>query len=84
MVKCSRLCCALVLATKGASSAGSAADRAVLSAVTPDTLGLGEEVKIRWNYDDGNGGEGDMVTYHKVKPWSSLLCSALLLEMLVL
>lgn len=50
--------CAVVLALGQATTcAGSAADRAVLSAVTPDTLGLGEEVKIRWDYDDGNGGE---------------------------
>eukprot|EP00903_Cladosiphon_okamuranus_P019297 g17738.t1 len=24
--------------------------------MTPDTLGVGEEVTIRWNYEDGNGG----------------------------
>lgn len=35
---------------------GNAEDRAVLSAVTPDTLGIGEEVTVRWNYEDGNGG----------------------------
>lgn len=40
-----------------APCAGSAADRAVLSAVTPDTLGIGEEVTIRWNYEDGDGGK---------------------------
>lgn len=49
---------ALVLGLgQAATSAGSAADRAVLSAVTPDTLGLGEDVKIRWDYDNGSGGE---------------------------
>lgn len=36
--------------------AGAAVDRSVLSAVTPDTLGMGEAVKLRWNYEDGNGG----------------------------
>ncbi|CAM9851353.1 unnamed protein product [Pylaiella littoralis] len=49
--------CSMVLALgQVATSAGSAANRAVLSVVTPDTLGLGEEVKIRWDYDDGSGG----------------------------
>lgn len=46
-----------------ATSAGSAANRAVLSVVTPDTLGLGEEVKIRWDYDDGSGGERNHSDY---------------------
>lgn len=43
-----------------APCAGSAADRAVLGAVTPSTLGIGEEVYVRWNYEDGNGGEHDV------------------------
>lgn len=47
---------ATILATRFESSAGSAAARSVLGAVTPETLGLGEEVMIRWSYDDGNGG----------------------------
>ena len=46
----------VVVAMKTVQSAASAADRAVLGAVTPDTLGMGEEVRIRWNYDNGNGG----------------------------
>lgn len=37
---------------------GSAAERSMLSAVTPSTLALGEEARIRWSYDDGNGGKG--------------------------
>lgn len=45
------------VAMRLALCAASAEDRAMLSAVTPDTLGRGEEVKIRWNYEDGNGGE---------------------------
>lgn len=49
--------CAFVVAMEVAPCAGSAEDRAVLSVVTPDTLGVGEEVMIRWSYDDGNGGE---------------------------
>lgn len=42
--------------TKVVFVSGSAAERSVLGVVTPDTLGMGEEVAIRWNYDDGNGG----------------------------
>lgn len=48
--------CLVMVAMKAVQSAASAADRAVLGAVTPDTLGMGEEVRIRWSYDDGNGG----------------------------
>lgn len=48
---------AAAVALRLTSCAGSPEDRAMLSAVTPDTLGRGEEVKIRWNYEDGNGGE---------------------------
>lgn len=46
-----------VLATLAAPSAAIASDRRSLSTVTPDTLGMGEEVKVRWSYEDGNGGE---------------------------
>ncbi|CAB1115683.1 unnamed protein product [Ectocarpus sp. CCAP 1310/34] len=48
---------AFVVAIEVAPCAGSAEDRAVLSVVTPDTLGVEEEVVIRWSYEDGNGGE---------------------------
>lgn len=48
--------CLVMVAMKAVQSAASAADRAVLGAVTPETLGMGEEVRIRWSYDDGNGG----------------------------
>ena len=42
----SAICLAMV-AMKAVQSVASAADRAVLGAVTPDTLGMGEEVRIR-------------------------------------
>ena len=46
-----------VVVTKMLLAAGSAEDRRVLSAVTPDTLAKGETVQIKWNYENGNGGE---------------------------
>lgn len=52
-----RLLVAAAVITEALLAAGSAEERRVLSAVTPDTLAKGETVKVRWNYDDGNGGE---------------------------
>lgn len=53
-----RLLIAAAVMTEALLAAGSAEERRVLSAVTPDTLAKGETVQLRWNYDDGNGGEG--------------------------
>lgn len=40
-------------------SSASAEDRAVLGAVTPHSIALGEEVTVRWSYEDGDGGTQD-------------------------
>lgn len=67
--------CAVILALgQAAKCAGSAADRAVLSVVTPDTLGMGEEVKIRWDYDDGSGGETNETRTTLLSCCSRLAC----------
>lgn len=60
--------------TKVLLAAGSAEERRVLSAVTPDTLAKGEKVKVRWNYDDGNGGERSnlFVCYYFLKHFYSV------------
>lgn len=59
--KVGRMLLAAVLAGAIISTAGTAAERAVIGAVTPGTLGMGEEVVIKWNYDDGDGGESSYV-----------------------
>ena len=46
----------VVLAMSVERSLASAAARSVLGTVTPDTMGMGEDLRIRWNYEDGNGG----------------------------
>lgn len=48
---------AVLVISKLSLREASASDRAVIGVVTPDTIGKGEKVTIRWNYDDGNGGE---------------------------
>lgn len=72
---------ALVLAIGWvAPCTGSTADRAVLGAVTPDTLGVGEEITVRWNYEDGNGGRHDDFSkcrYASLRPY---VCKCMFLQ----
>lgn len=61
---------ALLVAIQSICGESSASDRAMLGVVTPYAVGLGEDLMVHWDYDNGNGG---VWLQHEICVWHEIL-----------